>query len=53
VKSYAVFEDDTSMAFLDSHPLFSGHTLVVTKRHYQTLADLSKDAIFPLFSNCN
>ncbi len=35
-----VFEDDTSIVFLDRRPLFPGHCLVVPLQHYQTLADL-------------
>jgi histidine triad (HIT) family protein len=46
-----VFEDDVSLAFLDSRPLFPGHCLLVSKDHYETLADLPKDLIGRLFSN--
>jgi histidine triad (HIT) family protein len=46
-----VFEDDVSMAFLDSRPLFPGHCLLISKGHYETIADLPKDLIGRLFSN--
>jgi histidine triad (HIT) family protein len=46
-----VFEDDVSLAFLDSRPLFPGHTLLVPKDHYETLTDLPDSLIHPLFSN--
>jgi histidine triad (HIT) family protein len=46
-----VFEDDVSMAFLDSRPLFPGHCLLISKAHYETIADLPKDLIGRLFSN--
>jgi len=46
-----VFEDDTSLAFLDHRPVFSGHCLLVTKQHYETLADLPADLIGPFFRN--
>jgi histidine triad (HIT) family protein len=46
-----VFEDDVSMAFLDSRPLFPGHTLLISKTHYETIADIPKDLIGRLFSN--
>lgn len=46
-----VFEDGTSMAFLDSRPVFPGHCLVIPKRHIETLAELSAGAIGPLFDH--
>jgi histidine triad (HIT) family protein len=46
-----VFEDDLSMAFLDSRPLFPGHCLLISKTHYETIADLPKDLVGRLFSN--
>ena len=46
-----LFEDEISLAFLDTRPLFSGHCLLVPKAHYETLADLPKKLIGPLFSN--
>lgn len=50
-ESYSVFEDDTSYAFLDHRPLFPGHTLLTTRRHYEILDELPRDLILPLFSN--
>jgi histidine triad (HIT) family protein len=35
-----VFEDEHSVAFLDSYPLFPGHVLLCPRRHYETLVDL-------------
>lgn len=46
-----VFEDEISVAFLDYRPLFPGHCLLVTRRHYTTLLDLPKETIGPLFAN--
>lgn len=51
VASYVVFEDDLSLAFLDHRPLFPGHTLLVPKQHYQTLAELPEKLIGPFFAN--
>ena len=51
LETYAVFEDDISFAFLDHRPLFLGHTLLVPKEHYETLADLPADLIAPFFGN--
>ena len=44
-----VWADDVAVAFLDSRPLFAGHTLVVPRRHAVTVADLANDEIGPLF----
>jgi len=48
---YIVFEDDLSLAFLDYRPLFIGHTLLIPKAHYETLADLPANLVGPFFSN--
>jgi diadenosine tetraphosphate (Ap4A) HIT family hydrolase len=40
LKAYIVFEDDATMAFLDSYPFTRGHLLVVSKRHGARLTDL-------------
>jgi histidine triad (HIT) family protein len=50
-KSHIVFDDDTLLAFLDTGPVFIGHCLLVPKLHYETLGDLPREAIFPLFKN--
>ena len=44
-----VFEDDLCLAFLDHRPLFPGHTLLVPREHYETLADLPEELIGPIF----
>jgi histidine triad (HIT) family protein len=49
--AHVVFEDDVTVAFLDSRPVFEGHTLVVPREHYETLADLPVPSIEPLFAN--
>ena len=48
---YVVFEDGQSIAFLDHRPLFIGHTLLIPKQHYETLADLPAEWIGPFFRN--
>ena len=49
--NYIVFEDAISTAFLDYRPLFIGHTLLVPKSHYETLADLPVELVGPFFAN--
>jgi histidine triad (HIT) family protein len=48
-KAEVVLDDETVMAFLDTRPLFPGHTLLVPKEHHETLADLPPNLIEPLF----
>ena len=44
-----VYEDDTSVAFLDHRPLFHGHTLLVPREHVETLGELSPKIVGPYF----
>ena len=49
VPAQLVYEDATTVAFLDNRPLFAGHTLVVPRTHYETLPDLPPERVTPLF----
>jgi histidine triad (HIT) family protein len=49
--SVRVLESASSVAFLDTRPLFPGHTLVVPRVHVETLGDLGSPAVEPLFSD--
>ena len=51
VKDYTVFEDASSLAFLDHRPLFPGHCLLIPRRHLETLADVPSELLLALFSN--
>ena len=46
-----VFEDEISFAFLDHRPLFPGHTLLVPRKHFETLSDLPTELVGPFFKN--
>ena len=41
--------DEISMAFLDTRPLFVGHTLVVPRRHHETLVAMPPEELGPYF----
>lgn len=43
-----VLEDDGIVAFLDNRPVFDGHTLVVPRVHYGTLAETPEELLGPL-----
>ncbi|MEV1007392.1 HIT domain-containing protein [Streptomyces sp. NPDC049881] len=48
--AHRVYEDGVAVAFLDTRPLFPGHTLVVPRRHVETLTDLAEGDVGPYFS---
>ena len=48
--SHSIFEDDNFIVFLDIKPLFAGHCLLASKKHFETLYDLPKKLIEPYFS---
>lgn len=43
-----VYEDDNCIAFLDIAPLNIGHTLVVPKKHSETISDTDEDTLVSL-----
>jgi histidine triad (HIT) family protein len=43
-----VLEEPGIMGFLDARPVFPGHTLVVPRTHWATLADVPPDVLGPL-----
>lgn len=46
-----VWEDATSVAFLDHRPLFPGHVLLAPRAHIVTLPELPRESLEPLFGN--
>ena len=49
VPAHLVLEDEDFVAVLEARPVFTGHVLVVPRRHYVTLADLPVAVVGPLF----
>jgi histidine triad (HIT) family protein len=49
IDAAVVYEDEISLGFLDHRPLFVGHTLLVPRRHFETLGDLPVDLVEPYF----
>jgi histidine triad (HIT) family protein len=45
-----VLDDEVCLGFLDTRPLFPGHTLLVPKAHHETLTDLPPQLVEPLFA---
>ncbi len=49
IPAYVVLDRDHVLAFLDINPVARGHTLVITKRHYESLLDVPKEELSELF----
>lgn len=47
--AHVVLDDEVSLAFLDARPIFPGHTLLVPRRHHETLPDLPAEVLQPFF----
>lgn len=41
IPNYTVYEDENVLAFLDIHPCAKGHTVVVPKKHFADLSEMS------------
>ena len=48
--AHTVHEDERFVAFLDTRPLFAGHTLLVPRTHHETLLDLPADLHAPFLA---
>ncbi len=40
-----IYRDEKVSAFLDIHPLFEGHTLVIPNTHYKDISDVPPDSL--------
>ena len=49
VPATLVYVDENSAAFLDHRPLFPGHTLLVPRKHVETLVELPQTLVGPFF----
>src|SRR5690348_17408736 len=49
IPSRKVAETEKSLAFLDAFPLTKGHTLVIPKKHYVKIQEMSKEDNSDLF----
>lgn len=51
IPSYTVFEDDETRAFLDIMPCVPGHTMVILKKHGETILDYTKEELGTLWES--
>ncbi|AXR76701.1 HIT family protein [Natrarchaeobaculum sulfurireducens] len=50
IPARVVYEDESTMAFLDANPLAPGHTLVIPKAEYERLNDVPEDVATDLYA---
>jgi len=50
IPSYKVYEDELSLAILDIHPQFPGHTLIIPKKQVDHIWDLPDDIYHHLWN---
>ena len=50
IPSYTLYEDDKIKVFLDINPKSNGHTLIVPKKHFVDLDDISLEMVDYIFS---
>lgn len=45
VPCYKIYEDENFLAFLDTLPVNPGHSLVISKKHYEDILDAPQDVL--------
>ena len=49
IGSYEIYEDGSTLAFLDINPLTLGHSVVIPKKHYSNIIELPDNLIESTF----
>lgn len=48
--AHFLYEDEDHVAFLDKYPIDVGHALVIPRKHFERITDMSPQAVGSLFS---
>jgi histidine triad (HIT) family protein len=49
ISARIISQDDNAIAFLDASPLSAGHTLIIPKKHYSKIQDMSREHSSAIF----
>jgi len=49
-EGHFLYEDDSHVAFLDRYPIDFGHSLVLPRKHYEKITDMTPEDVGTVFS---
>lgn len=52
IEAEKIYEDDFTLAFLDTKPIHPGHTLVVPKEHSRNILEISEESYCAVAATC-